>query len=107
VVVTGSGNDTVSMMSGRRERLIGNVGDDTLALGAPGAAFGGAGNDALSISGARGRLRGACGDDCGDDQLSSADAKADHDGCGPGTDHVTADIRDVVNANCENVTVTP
>ncbi|MFL5767145.1 MAG: calcium-binding protein [Actinomycetota bacterium] len=103
VVVTGSGNDTVSM-SGRRERLSGNGGDDTLTLhGGSGAAFGGPGNDTLSISGAPGRLRGASGND----QLSSADGSTDHDGCGPGTDAVTADASDVVNTNCEDVTVTP
>jgi hypothetical protein len=34
-------------------------------------------------------------------------ASSDRDGCGPGQDHVAADASDVVNTNCEAVTVTP
>jgi Ca2+-binding RTX toxin-like protein len=103
IVEAGSGNDILSM-SGAFARLHGNVGDDSIALnGGPGALFGGPGTDVLTISGAPGRLRGGAGDD----QLMSSDTSPDRDGCGPGTDDLTADANDVVNANCENVTVGP
>ena len=103
IIEAGSGDDTIEM-SGPRVRLHGNAGSDELLVdGGPGAAFGGPGDDTLTVSGALGRLRGGVGDDT----LSSSDASADRDGCGPGTDDVTADATDVVNANCENVTVTP
>ena len=101
IVKVGSRPDTVSM-SGSRIRLFGFGGDDHLSIGGgPGTIFGGIGDDALAISGAPGRLRGGPGAD----SLSSADSSVDHNGCGPGHDDVTADASDVVNANCEDVTV--
>ncbi|HEY2803012.1 MAG TPA: hypothetical protein VGJ67_03745 [Actinomycetota bacterium] len=103
IIETGSGNDVVSM-HGPQARLIGNGGDDTLTLtGGPGSVSGGRGDDALTISGAPGRMRGGPGED----RLASSDSSPDHDGCGPGTDEVTADAGDVVNTNCESVTIAP
>src|SRR5436190_15100434 len=103
IVQAGSGNDTISM-SGTHQHLHGNAGNDQIAsTSGPGSLSGGPGDDTLTISGAPARLRGGIGDD----SLSSSDASVDHDGCGPGTDDVTADASDVVNANCESVTVAP
>jgi Ca2+-binding RTX toxin-like protein len=102
IVEGGSGDDSISV-SGERVRVFGNDGDDHLtSTGGPAALFGGPGGDILTASAAPARVRGATGNDV----LSTSDGSADRDGCGPGTDEVTADGSDAVNANCENVSIT-
>jgi Ca2+-binding RTX toxin-like protein len=87
---------------------------DTIASDVEGA-FGGLGNDTLAGNAANGFLSGFEGNDklsdgggadtldagAGNDEIDSVDGAADIDICGTGTDKVTSDPIDSVNADCE------
>jgi Ca2+-binding RTX toxin-like protein len=105
---TGAGND-------------GEAGEnDTIAADVEGA-FGGAGNDTLVGAVGNGFLFGFGGNDdlrdvggvdtldagTGDDAIDSVDGAVDHDVCGPGTDKVTKDANDTVDADCADTTTPP
>ena len=103
---------------------VGNDGEtgenDTIAADVEGA-FGGAGNDTLVGAAGNGFLSGFGGNDdlrdvggvdtldagTGDDAIDSTDGAVDHDVCGPGTDKVTKDANDTVDADCADTTTPP
>jgi Ca2+-binding RTX toxin-like protein len=94
--------------------------NDTIAADVEGA-FGGAGNDTLVGAAGNGFLSGFGGNDdlsdvggidtldagTGDDEIDSVDGAVDHDVCGPGTDKVTKDANDTVDADCADTTTPP
>jgi Ca2+-binding RTX toxin-like protein len=97
LLVGGRGNDTlqgdVPLVGDKisRDRLWGGPGDDTLR--------GGDGND---------RIHGGRGQDTiaaqgGDDRIFARDGERDVIDCGPGSDRVRADMKDVVDTSCEQV----
>ncbi len=95
----GGGTDVVYGDSGR-DRIQGNNGDDVL--------IGGSGPDLLRGDNGGDFLNGGPGADrffggYGNDVIDSRDGLREHVYCGPGTDTVKADPRDVVT-DCEHVT---
>jgi Ca2+-binding RTX toxin-like protein len=94
--------------------------NDTIAADVEGA-FGGSGNDTLVGATGNGFLFGFGGSDAlsdvggidtldagtGDDEIDSVDGAVDHDVCGPGTDKVTKDANDTVDADCADSTTPP
>lgn len=108
-MVGGEGDDNLAGAFGN-DRLVGGKGDDTLG-GADGSDVlaGGADDDALNGGNGKDYLIGDSGTDTlvggsGDDTIETFDGEADAIDCGPGADVVTADSRDLINSNCENVT---
>lgn len=107
----GAGADTVTY-AGRTAGVAVTL-NGTADDGAPGEndavagdvenAEGGAGNDALTGNDAVNALRGGAGDDV----LRSADASADSDDCGTGTDIAEADPLDAIAPDCETVRLPP
>jgi Ca2+-binding RTX toxin-like protein len=87
------------------ERIVGGSGDDVLSAYSKydGTATldGGPGNDFLGASSYFATTTLLGGD--GDDTLQSVNGLADVDICGDGTDSVSADALDTVDADCENV----
>jgi len=95
----GGGTDIVHGDSGR-DRIHGNNGNDVL--------LGGAGNDSLWGDSGGDYLKGGPGVDrffggYGNDLIDSRDGLTEHVYCGPGTDRVEADLRDIVSTDCEKV----
>ncbi len=95
----GGGTDVVYGDSGH-DRIHGNNGDDVL--------IGGSGPDLLRGDNGGDFLNGGPGVDrffggYGNDVIDSRDGLREHVYCGPGTDTVKADLRDVVT-DCEHVT---
>jgi Ca2+-binding RTX toxin-like protein len=94
--------------------------NDTIAADVEGV-FGGSGNDTLVGAAGNGFLFGFGGNDdlsdvggidtldagTGDDAIDSVDGAVDHDVCGPGTDKVTKDANDTVDADCADTTTPP
>jgi Ca2+-binding RTX toxin-like protein len=94
-------NDTIASDV---EGAFGGLGSDTLVGNAANGVLGGfEGNDKLSDSGGTDRLDAGAGDDV----IDSVDGAADVDICGTGTDKVTSDSVDSVNADCEPATAPP
>jgi Ca2+-binding RTX toxin-like protein len=87
------------------ETIVGGSGDDVLSAYSKydGSATldGGPGNDFLGASSYFATTTLLGGD--GDDTLQSVNGLADVDTCGNGTDSVSADTLDMVDADCENV----
>ena len=89
-----------------------NNGDDAVELSVPTPAFviGGSGNDTLRGGSGDDLLDDGTGNDWvegggGNDSMVTRDAFADAVLCGDGTDSVTADLADVVAADCESIDV--
>ena len=76
---------------GGADRVFAEGGDDCLN--------GGAGGDLLKAGGGTDNVKGGSGDD----SLATADRFRDAVSCGSGVDRVSADARDRINSDCEQV----
>ena len=84
------------------ENATGGSGDDDLSGNAAANVLrGGEGGDTLQGGGGADQLFG----EGGNDVLRARDGVADAIDCGPGQDSVTADVADVVDVDCESVTL--
>jgi Ca2+-binding RTX toxin-like protein len=104
----GDGNDTLSGGNGK-DKLQGDKGADKLSGGAsPDVIAGGSGNDTLTGSTGNDQLTGGPGKNTysggtGNDKIRARNKRVDTIACGKGVDAVTADRRDKVAKDCENV----
>ena len=99
VLKTGDGADTIDGGAGDDE-LDGGFGDDTIV--------GGPGRDRISADTAGGDCGPMwCKYPYGNDQIDARDGEVDSIVCGFGTDTVLADSVDIVDKDCENVTLAP
>lgn len=101
-VELGGGGDNVLRGSAGADRLAGFNGADTL--------HGGAGDDTLYGGAGDDEIYGGPGEDdilggVGDDFIETKDGSTDRVGCGPGTDSVSVDSKDLVSPDCETVYV--
>jgi Ca2+-binding RTX toxin-like protein len=102
-LVGGAGNDTLSG-NAAANYIWGGPGNDVLA--------GGDGNDSLAGDDGNDSLDGGAGiddfsADAGDDTVLMQDTVAEFAVCGDGNDSVTADRTDVVDSDCEQVSLPP
>ena len=94
------GDDAIEGGEGR-DRIHGGLGDDRLSGGEHAdRIFGGPGADGINGGTGPDRIRAGLGDDT----IVANDGTRDLIDCGPGEDTVTADSRDRISRNCENVT---
>ena len=105
-----SGNDRVQG-SGGNDRVNGDGGKDT-ARGGTGndRVTGGPGKDKVQSQGGKDKIAGGDGKDNiraggGDDEVNAADGFKDKVKCGLGFDRAVVDVKDVVNNDCNEVTV--
>ena len=117
----GDGNDTLSGGNGKdklqgdkgADKLSGGAGKDVLAGGSGNdRLLGGDGNDTLTGSTGNDRLTGGPGKNrysggTGNDKIRARNKRVDTIACGKGVDAVTADRRDKIAKDCENVTRRP
>ena len=102
--VDGGGNTDFVYGEGGADKIHGGNGDDVL--------IGGSGNDILWGDFGGDYLKGGAGVDrffggYGNDLIDSRDGLTEHVYCGDGTDRVEADLRDIVNSDCEKVVRRP
>ncbi|HET8528758.1 MAG TPA: hypothetical protein VFL60_07600 [Gaiellaceae bacterium] len=90
--LAGGGHDDVIFGRGGNDTILGGSGDDRL--------YGGRGNDVITGGAGADRIYGGPGSDT----IDAADGERDFVDCGPGNDHVIADLVDVVSKSCELVT---
>jgi Ca2+-binding RTX toxin-like protein len=103
----GDGNDAISSLIGNGDQISGGNGDDGITTNGGGSFVdGGAGNDAIGVGAGGGTVVDG---GSGDDRISATNAplpeRSQTINCGPGNDTVFADPSDIVNADCEHVTI--